>query len=159
MISDQLIEKVGLKTIGVISKMPRDEARVYLERTPGLDEDEIKELLSITKASTVLQFQQSDYFYQRRKGMAAYWFLGASWSQIGELFQVSRQTVMDGAHKVMGGERNRLATKCTYERLSEYNAQFWKSIADNQLDVVGGTSREIATFLAIHTETDSDDAD
>lgn len=154
MLSIELTEKAGLHLIGKIAKMPAQAARHHLEQMEVFTPDEITELLQVCKVQPVVTAKATDYFYARRRGMAALWMIGASWAQIGELYQVSRQTVMDGAHKVMGGERRRLATRCTYERLSEYNARFWTIVGTKEVDISELSILEIASFLSTTTEAD-----
>lgn len=155
MISDELIQKAGLPLIGRLAKLPREEARHVLLRSREYSEEEIEELLTVCKALPQ-ESKQIDYFADRRICLAILWILGGSWSQIGELYQVSRQTVMDGAHKVMKGRRDRIAQRVTYERLSEFNAKFWKNQAEGTLP----SSRDpwdVAHHIALTTERDDED--
>lgn len=153
MISLELTEKAGLRLIGEIARLSRTNARMVLESKGMFTPEEIEELLTVCKGQQTHKTQKVDYFYQRRKAMAAFWVLGCSWAQIGELFQVSRQTVMDGAHKVMGGRRDRLATKCTYERLSEYNSYYWQVLAKSEINTLDLDVWELANIIS-QAETD-----
>ena len=155
MLSIELTEKAGLQLIGRIAKLPREEARYILLRMEAFSPDEVEELLQVCKVQPAAT-KQLDYFAKRRLCLAALWVLGGSWAQIGELYQVSRQTIMDGAHKVMGGRRDRLATRCTYERMAEYHAEFWRQVARDQMNLVDATPWTLAEDL-VGTASDNDE--
>ncbi len=153
MISIELTEKAGLNLIGRIAKMTVEEGRMFLANT-DFEPAEVNELLTLCKKPQIGQIPQQDHYYQRRKIMATLWVLGCSWSQIGELYQISRQTVMDGAHKMMGGRRDRAAQRCSYERMSEYSAQYWAALGKGSLDAYAFDPWQVAEYLLTRTELD-----
>lgn len=153
MLPPELIDKAGLRLIGEIAKLSKGEARERLSQLQ-YSEEEILALLTLCRPEKVIQAQQIGYYEKRRRCFAACWLLGASWGQISALYNISRQAVMAAANKVLKDERLRLADRCTYERLSEYNTQYWTLDADNELDP-SWTPLQLANKLLL-TERDDD---
>lgn len=150
----ELVDRAGLSLIGRISTLPYDQAENLLLKLEQFSPEERALLMTLNKHPVISKADvRLGYYYKRRMCFAALWLLGASWGQIGALYEVSRQTVMDGGHKMMEGQTSRFAQKCSYERMSEYNAQFW--MADNQgLIPISMTAVDVARFLLTSTETD-----
>lgn len=150
----ELVDRAGLALIGKITTLPYDQADKLLTNSKQFSPEEVSLLMTLSKQPVISKSDvRLGYYYKRRTCFAALWLLGASWGQIGALYEVSRQTVMDGGHKRMEGQTSRFAQKCSYEKMSEYNAQFW--MADNKgLIPISMTAVDVARFLLTSTETD-----
>ena len=150
----ELIDKAGLSLIGKITSLPYDQAEKLLVLSEKFSPDEIAALMTLSKRPVIGKADvRLGYYYKRRMCFAALWLLGASWGQIGALYEVSRQTVMDGGHKMLLGQTSRFASKVSYERMSEYNTRFWT--ADNEgLIPTSWSAVEVGHFLLTSTETD-----
>lgn len=150
----ELVDRAGLALIGKITTLPYAQAERLLQRLEQFNPEEIAMLMTLSKQPVIEKADvRLGYFYRRRICFAALWILGGSWNQIGALYEISRQTVMDSAKRVMGGDRSRIAQKISYERLSEFNAQFWTSDNDGLIPV-SWSPVAVAKYLLTHTESD-----
>jgi hypothetical protein len=132
-----------------LTKLSRGEALLKLNQS-DLDDDEISQLLQLCKADAA---PVPNHWARRRHCFAVLYVLGASWTDIGRLYNIARQTVMDGARRSGELDRTpRLATKMTWERLSDYNAVYWNNV--NQLSTM--SLHDAAAWLAGNTETDDE---
>ena len=149
MISSELIDKAGLRLVGRIAKLTQAEARAVLAEPGQFGEGEITDLLTLCKKShAVISAERFSYYHKRRVCMASLWLLGGSWSQIGALYEVTRQTVQQVSGKLLSPDRTRIASNCTHERLSEYNATFWQNSEElSQMSLV-----DAAAWLLTNTE-------
>ena len=154
-LSPKLVEKTGLHLLGQVAKMARGPARSMLLDMQKFSSTEIDEILTLCKHTQgEVTAKQLGYFDKRRRAMAILWKLGVSWAQIAALYEVTRQTAMQSANKVLGGDRSRLATRCPYERASEYNTEFWR--LDTEEEGFRDASLEDQTVRVSQAETDND---
>lgn len=150
----ELVDKAGLKLLQRLTKVSVAEGKNILYEMQIFTSGEITELLTLCRHLQLdVNRDRLSYYAKRQRCMAALWILGASWSQLAMLYEVSKPTVQQSAGRIMSPDKPRLATKCTHERIAEYNTKYWEK-AD---ELVSLSLVELASWLATNTESDNDE--
>lgn len=116
-----------------IRQMQRSAAASFLHHEhPGLDADAIEKLLNLAKPDTAPKVESTVriqvYDPARRQFMLAAYLAGASFNQLGHLYQVTRQTVQQSVDRLMLSENRQqkriTGQHLTYERVGRMRELF-----------------------------------
>lgn len=148
----ELVERVGLDNIRKLRRIPRSLGNDYIQLWGlELSADETELVLSaclpdsapepLTRQKTASSYQKSlEVFRQRARFLAAAWLAGASWRQLGRMFEIQRTSAMASAGKYVPAERlgAKVSTEMpTLESLSAWRAWYYDNIElVDSMDVV-----------------------
>lgn len=162
---DELIAEIGIETIMKLRTMRRSEAERWLHITYDHPDGQkvlaYKDtILSITQPdlTAVAKFVPSNAYLAALKAhrtravfCASAWAAGASWGQLGAMFDIKRQSVMSSASKHLPVDR--LATRMSNSPIPLERLSAWYNWYMSALDEIEGSEmgiQHIATrFLTI----------
>ena len=151
-ITPELVDKAGLKVIGDVRKLSIFEAKDYLAKMDIFSEEEIDALVTLCTKHTPMQVREHamDYFAKRRRAFVILWMLGASWGQIADLYQISRQTVMQATRRKAMELGGKIVAKASLDSISAYNTMYWNNVKSvSQMGIV-----EAAQWILQFTEVE-----
>lgn len=146
------LDEIGgdLDTVrALLNSTPTVGQSILRRRYPTISDSARNDLMQLCPEPSDSYIADMSEHRLRQKFLAAAWLCGGSWSQLGMMYGVRRESVRASAQKVLIPAYPRLAKRVAYTRLEEFKVTFDSTDPDW---IMGASPSEIAKLLL---ETDS----